>query len=101
MFCRRLRPLADNSESTEKADATSASKNAPTTRTYISTNAVLKVKTQKKYSATMGTIRLLHHISRLIQNQLKDENDNIHDEIVDRKLRRKIEEKKQNLGLKQ
>lgn len=93
--------LDDNSEATEKSDTTSASKNTPTTHTYILKNGALKTKTQKKYSAAMSTIRLLHHISRLIQNQLKDETDNIHDEIVDRKLRRKIEEKKQNLGLKQ
>lgn len=48
----------------------------------------------------MGAIRLLHHISRIIQNRLEDERRG-KGATIDRKLRRKIDEKKQAHGLKQ
>lgn len=49
----------------------------------------------------MGALRLLQHISRMIQNHLEDERKGKGSIIIDRKLRRKIEEKKQAQGLKQ
>ena len=51
-------------------------------------------------SAAMGALRLLHYISRIIQNRLEDERKSKQG-MVDRKLRRKIEEKKEAHGLKQ
>lgn len=54
----------------------------------------------RKGSAAMGAVRLLYHISRMIQNRLEDERKGKHG-MVDRKLRRKIEEKKEAHGLKQ
>lgn len=45
-------------------------------------------------------LRLLHHISRIIQNRLEDERKG-KQHSIGRKLRRKIEEKKQAHGLKQ
>ena len=48
----------------------------------------------------MGSLRLLQHLSRIIQNRLADERTGrIH--AIDHKLKRKIDEKKQAHGLKQ
>ena len=51
-------------------------------------------------AAALGAIRLLHHLSRMIQNQLDDEKKGKAG-AIDRKLKRKIDEKKQAHGLKQ
>lgn len=51
-------------------------------------------------SAALGVVRLLHHLSRMIQNQLDDEKKG-KTGAIDRKLKRKIDEKKQAHGLKQ
>lgn len=58
------------------------------------------VKSNKNWSAAMGSIRLLHHLARMLQNRLEDERK---DRMggIDRKLKRKIDEKKQAHGLKQ
>lgn len=58
------------------------------------------IKSNKNWSAAMGSIRLLHHLARLIQNRLEDERK---DKIggIDRKLKRKIDEKKQAHGIRQ
>lgn len=58
------------------------------------------IKSNRNWSATLGSIRLLGQISRIIQNHFEDE---CRGKLVsiDRKLRRKIEEKKQAHGLKQ
>ncbi len=58
------------------------------------------IKNNKNWSATMGSIRLLHHLARMFQNRLEDERK---DKMggIDRKLKRKIDEKKQAHGLKQ
>ena len=58
------------------------------------------IKSNKNWSAAMGSIRLLHHLARLLQNRLEDERK---DKIggIDRKLKRKIDEKKQAHGIKQ
>ncbi len=48
----------------------------------------------------LGAIRLLHHLSRMIQNQLDYEKKGKAG-AIDRKLKRKIDEKKQAHGLKQ
>lgn len=45
-------------------------------------------------------LRLLHHISRMIQNRLEDERRGKGGTIIERKLRRQIEEKKQALGIR-
>ena len=57
------------------------------------------IKSNRNWSATLGSLRLLGHISRVIQNRLEDERKGKH-HSVDRKLRRKIKEKKQAQGLK-
>ena len=58
------------------------------------------VQSNRNWSAALGAIRLLHHLSRMIQNQLDDEKKGKAGGI-DRKLKRKIDEKKQAHGLKQ
>ena len=58
------------------------------------------VKSNHHWSAAMGSFRLLHHLARMLQNQLEDERK---EKLggIDRKLKRKIDEKKQAHGLKQ
>lgn len=58
------------------------------------------IKANRNWSATLGSLRLLGQISRIIQNRLEDERRGKQISI-DRKLRRKIEEKKQAHGLQQ
>ena len=58
------------------------------------------IKANRNWSATLGSLRLLSQISRIIQNRLEDERRGKQISI-DRKLRRKIEEKKQAHGLQQ
>ncbi len=58
------------------------------------------IRSNKNWSAAMGSIRLLHHIARLLQNCLEDER-NDRSGGIDRKLKRKIDEKKQAHGIKQ
>lgn len=58
------------------------------------------IQSNRHWSASLGAIRLLHHLSRMIQNQLDDEKKGKAD-AIDRKLKRKIDEKKQAHGLKQ
>jgi len=48
----------------------------------------------------MGSIHLLYHIARMLQNRLEDERKEKMGG-TDRKLKRKIDEKKQAHGLKQ
>lgn len=58
------------------------------------------IKSNRNWSATLGSLRLLGQISRIIQNRLEDER--IGKQIsIDRKLKIKIDEKKQAQGLKQ
>ena len=58
------------------------------------------VKSNRNWSAAMGSIRLLHHLARMLQNQLEDERKEKAG-AVDRKLKRKIDQKKQAHGLRQ
>lgn len=58
------------------------------------------IRSNRHWSAAMGSIRLLHHLGRMIQNQLDDEKKGKAGGI-DRKLKRKIDEKKEAHGLKQ
>lgn len=51
-------------------------------------------------TAALASLRLLGHMARVIQNRLEDERRG-RENSIDRKLRRKIEEKKQAHGLKQ
>ena len=58
------------------------------------------INSNKSWSAAMGSIRLLHHLARMLQNRLEDERKEKMGGI-DRKLKRKIDEKKQAHGIKQ
>lgn len=58
------------------------------------------IQSNRHWSASLGAIRLLHHLSRMIRNQLDDEKKEKAG-AIDRKLKRKIDEKKQAHGLKQ
>lgn len=58
------------------------------------------IKSNRNWSAAMGSIRLLHHLARMLQNRLEDERKEKMGGI-DRKLKRKIDEKKQAHGIKQ
>lgn len=57
------------------------------------------IKSNRNGLATLGSLRLLEQISRIIQNRLEDELKG-KQHSVDRKLRRIIDEKKQAHGLK-
>ena len=57
------------------------------------------IKSGGNWSAALGTIRLLHHLSRMLQNRLEDERKG-KGAAIDRKLRKKIAEKKQAHGQK-
>ena len=58
------------------------------------------IRVNGNWTAALASLRLLGHMARVIQNRLEDERRGREDSI-DRKLRRKIEEKKQAHGLKQ
>lgn len=58
------------------------------------------IKANRNWSAALGSLRLLGQISRIMQNHLEDERREKRI-LIERKLRRKIEEKKQAHGLKQ
>ena len=58
------------------------------------------IRSNKNWLAAMGSIRLLHHLSRMLQNHMEDERKDKMGSI-DRKLKRKIDEKKQAHGIKQ
>ena len=58
------------------------------------------IKFNRNWFATLGSLRLLGQISRIIQNRLEDDRRG-KQILIDRKLRRKIDEKKQAHGLKQ
>lgn len=58
------------------------------------------IESNRHWSAAMGSIRLLHHLSRLLQQQM-EERDKEKFGQIDRKLKRKIDEKKEAQGLRQ
>ena len=58
------------------------------------------IRVNGNFAAALATLRLLGHTARIIQNRLEDERCSRQGSI-DRKLRRKNEEKKQAQGLKQ
>lgn len=58
------------------------------------------IHTNRSWSASLGSIRLLHHLTRMLQNQMEDERKE-KPHTIDRKLKRRIDEKKQAHGLKQ
>ena len=57
------------------------------------------IKVNGNWTAALASLRLLGHMARVIQNRLEDERKG-RGNSIDRKLRRKIEEKKQAQGLK-
>lgn len=59
------------------------------------------LQNNRNWSAAMGAFRLLHHISRIIQNRLEDERRGKDGAHIDRKLRRRIRDKNEALGIKQ
>lgn len=59
------------------------------------------IKNNRNWFAAMSTLRLLHHMSQMIRNRLEDECKGKNGAIIDRKLRRKIQEKNEALGIKQ
>lgn len=58
------------------------------------------IRVNGNWTAALASLRLLGHMARIIQNRLEDERKN-REHSIDRKLRKKIEEKKQAHGLKQ
>ena len=58
------------------------------------------IKANRNWSATLGSLRLLGQISRIIQNRLDNDRKG-KQHSIDRKLKIKIDEKKQAQGLKQ
>ena len=58
------------------------------------------IRSNRNWSAALGSLRLLQHISRMLQDRIEEENKGKAGRI-DRKLKRKIDEKKQAHGLRQ
>ena len=58
------------------------------------------IRSNCNWAVSLGAIRLLQHLSRLLQNQIDDEKKG-KARGIDRKLKRKIDEKKHAHGLKQ
>lgn len=58
------------------------------------------MKSNRNWSAALGSLRLLQNLTRLLQNRLED-NKKGRNGAIDRKLKRKIDEKKQAHGLRQ
>ena len=58
------------------------------------------IQSNRNWSAALGTLRLFHHLSQMIQKRLEDEWKH-KPGAIDRKLKRIIDEKKQAHGLKQ
>lgn len=58
------------------------------------------IHSNRNWSAALGSLRLLQHLARIFQSRLEDERKGGKGGI-DRKLKRKIDEKKQAHGLKQ
>lgn len=56
------------------------------------------IKSNRNWSAALGSLRLLSQISRIIQHRFEDERKG-NQSSIDRKLKRKINEKKQAHGL--
>ena len=61
-------------------------------------NLQQSVASNRSWSAGMGVFRLFRHLSRVIQDKIDNKNGGR--SIIDRKLRRQIDEKKQAQGLK-
>lgn len=59
------------------------------------------IQNNRNWSAAMGAFCLLHHISRIIQNRIEDERRGKDGAHIDRKLRRRIQDKNEALGIKQ
>lgn len=59
------------------------------------------VKNNRNWTAALGTLRLIQHLSRLMQNRLEDERRDKNGIAIDRKLRRQIAEKKEAQGIRQ
>ena len=57
------------------------------------------IKNNRNISAATGIIRLLHHVSRIIGERM-DADRKTGTSVVDRKLKRRIDEKKQAQGIK-
>ncbi len=74
-----------------KASAENGNKYAETLQHSVASN--------RNWSAGMGVFRLFHHLCRLMQNRIDDEKKGKAG-LIDRKLRRQINEKKQAQGLK-
>ncbi len=53
---------------------------------------LFSIKANRNWSATLSSLRLLSHISRIIQSRLEDERRG-KQHSIDRKLRRKIDKK--------
>ena len=58
------------------------------------------IKVNGNWTAALASLRLLGHMARILQNRLEDERRG-KENSIDRKLRKKIEEKKQAQGLRQ
>ena len=68
----------------------------------ITTNPTTQINNQPhpKRGFLLPSISLLRYLCGIIQNRIRDNKDREYEAHVDRKIRRKIEEKKQGLGLR-
>ena len=94
-------PLADNPEFKSVKNAVIQEAMRLIADTVIGSQTVSKPKIKTNYHslAAANVTRLFRHVGRIFQDRLEGQKEV--DQRIDRKLRRKIEEKKQLHGLKQ
>ena len=71
----------------------------PGMESHYAAQLLHSIRVNGNWAAALASLRLLGHIARVIQNRLEDERKG-RPGGIDRKLRRKIEEKKQLHGLR-
>ena len=64
------------------------------------TQMLHSIQNEKNIAVSAGSLRLLHHMSRMLKNQLEDDRKVLSSMATDRKLRQKEEEKRKLHGLK-
>ncbi|MBQ5657184.1 MAG: SEL1-like repeat protein [Bacteroidaceae bacterium] len=64
------------------------------------TQLLHSIEENRNWAVSVGSLRLLHHMGRLLKNQLEDDRKVLSSMAADRKIRQKEEEKKQRHGLK-
>jgi hypothetical protein len=62
-------------------------------------NTQMSPKPRRKHGLFVPSVSLLRYLCGIIQNRIREDKDREYEAHIDRKIRRKIEDKKQGLGL--